>query len=84
MQYKNNKQIKKDIRRAHEQLGALVLILGTLAGTVALSTEARRVVTGLAVRPAFAVVEHTSRENETARHPVSLASALRSPHISGY
>ena len=85
MQYKNNKnQTKKAIRHAHERLGAAVLILGTLAGTVAISTEARRVVTGLAVHPAFAIVEHSSKENETARHPVSLASALRSPHISGY
>ena len=85
MQHKNNKnQIKKDVRRAHERVGAAVLILGILAGTVAISSEARRLVSGLAIRPAYAVVEHTSRENETARHPVSLASALRTPHISGY
>ena len=85
MQNKNNKnQTKKDIRRAHERIGAMVLVLGTLAGTVAISTEARRLVSGLAIRPAYAIVEHSSKENETARHPVSLASALRSPHISGF
>ena len=85
MQNKNNKnQTKKDIRRAHERIGAMVLVLGTLAGTVAISSEARRMVTGLAFRPAYAIIEHSSKENETSRHPVSLDSALRAPHISGF
>jgi hypothetical protein len=76
-------QLQKDIRRMHERLGATVLILGTLAGTVAISQEARRLLSELAMRPAFAVIEHSGKENETARHPVRLDSVLRATPISG-
>lgn len=68
----------------HERLGAMVLIAGTLVGIIAVSTEARRLLSELAMRPAFAIIEHTGQENETARHPVKLDDALRAPHISGY
>lgn len=77
-------QIKKDVRRMHERVGATVLILGTLMGTVAISSEARRLLGELAMRPAFAIIEHSGQENETARHPVKLDDALRAPHVSGY
>lgn len=77
-------QIKKDVRKMHERLGAMVLIAGTLVGIIAVSTEARRLLSELAMRPAFAIIEHTGQENETARHPVKLDDALRAPHISGY
>jgi len=76
-------QVRKQSRRAHERIGALVLIAGTLIGIIAVSTEARRVLSGLALRPAFAVIEHNGKENETARHPVRLDEALRAPTITG-
>lgn len=85
MQNKKTKaQIKKDIRRMHEQVAAITLIVSTLVGIVAISAEARRLVTGLAMHPAFAVVEHNSKECETSRHPVKLDDGLRAPHISGF
>lgn len=68
----------------HERVGATVLILGILMGTVAISSEARRLLGELAMRPAFAIIEHSGQENETARHPVRLDDALRAPHVSGY
>ena len=85
MQNKNNKyQLRIKARRMHERVGAMILIAGTLIGIVAVSTEARRLLSELALRPVFAVIEHSGRENETARHPVKLDDALRAPHISGY
>lgn len=76
-------QLQKDVRRMHERVGAMVLIVGTLVGTIAISHEARRVLSGLALRPAFAVIEHSGKENETARMPVRLDSVLRATPISG-
>ncbi|MDB5170103.1 MAG: hypothetical protein JWN82_499 [Candidatus Saccharibacteria bacterium] len=85
MQNKKTKnQLRKNIRRMHERVGAVILIAGTLIGIVAVSTEARRLLSDLALRPAFAVIEHTGKESETARHPVRLDDALRAPHISGF
>ena len=80
---KIQKELQKQSRRAHERIGALVLIAGTLIGMIAVSTEARRVLSGLAIHPAFAVIEHNGKENETARHPVRLDDALRAPTITG-
>lgn len=75
--------VKKQTRRLHERIGALVLIFGVLASAAAMSDDARRVLSGLAMRPAFAVLEHAGKENETARHPVRLDSVLRAPSVSG-
>jgi hypothetical protein len=77
-------QIKKDVRRMHERIGAMVIIVGTLVGMVAISTEARRLLSELAMRPVFAIIEHSGKESETARHPVKLDDALRAPHVSGF
>lgn len=74
-------QLQKDTRRMHERVGAMVLIVGTLAGTITISHDARRALSGLALRPVFAVIEHAG--NETARHPVRLDSVLRATPISG-
>jgi hypothetical protein len=84
MQNKNKAQIKKEVRRMHERVGAIILIMGTLVGIVAISTEARRLLSELALRPAFAVIEHSGKESETARHAVRLDEALRAPHVSGF
>ena len=80
-----NKKIQKQsqVRRAHERIGAAVLIAGTLISIIAISHEARRALSQLALRPVFAVIEHNGKENETARHPVRLDDALRAPTISG-
>lgn len=67
----------------HERVGAMVLIAATLIGMIAISHEARRVLGGLALRPAFAIIEHSGKENETARMPVRLDSVLRAPSIGG-
>lgn len=83
MQTKNKKQLQKDLRRAHERIGATVLILGTLAGTIAVSHEARRLLSELALRPAFAIIENSGKESETARNSVRLDSVLRATPISG-
>lgn len=80
---KTKKQIQKELRRKHEQLGAAVLILGTLAGTVAISQEARRLMSEVAIRPALAVIEHSGRASETAPHSNRFGSVLRSVPISG-
>ena len=80
---KTKKQLQKDIRRMHERVGAVVLILGTLVSTIAISTEARRLLSELALRPAFAIIEHSGKESETARHAVRLDSVLRATPISG-
>lgn len=76
-------QLRKNTRHAHERIGAFVLIAGTLAGIVTISSDARRVLSGLALRPAFAVIEHSGKENETARHDVRLDSVLRATPSSG-
>lgn len=85
MQNKKTKaQVKKEVRRLHERVGAVILIIGTLVGIVAISTEARRLLSELALRPAFAVIEHSGKESETARHAVRLDEGLRAPHVSGF
>jgi len=76
-------QIRKDIRRMHERVGATVLMLGMVVSLVAISQEARRLLSQLAMRPAFAVIEHSGKESETARHPVRLDSVLRATPHSG-
>lgn len=77
-------QIKKETTRMHERIGAIILIIGTLVGVIAISAEARRLLTHLALRPAFAIIEHSGKESETARHSVRLDEALRAPHVSGF
>ena len=67
----------------HERVGALIIVGGTLISVGAISAEARRLMSEFAIRPAYAVIEHNGKENETARHPVDLGSALRAPTISG-
>lgn len=85
MQNKKTKnQLRKNVRRMHERVGAVILIAGILVSIVSVSTEARRLLSALALRPVFAVIEHSGRENEAARYPVKLDDALRAPHISGY
>ena len=77
-------KIKKQIRRAHERAAALIVAVGILLGVVAVSHEARRLITQLAMRPVFAVVEHSSKESETAHRPVRLENVLpTSPLASG-
>lgn len=81
MQNKTKKQIKHELRRKHEQIGAMVLVVGMVTGMVAISTDARRMLKELAVRPAFAVIEHSGRQSETAHTSVRLDSVLRAtPH----
>lgn len=84
MQNKKNKaQLQKEIRRMHEHVALGVLAVSTSLGVFALSTEARQVMTGLAVRPAYAVVKHSMDQCETARHLVELDNQMRAPHMSG-
>lgn len=84
MQNKKTKdQIKKDLRRMHEQIGALVIVGGMLAGTIAISHEARRAFSGLVMHPAFAIVEHSVKEPEVAHRHMHIERAARSPMISG-
>jgi hypothetical protein len=84
MQNKNKQnQIQKDVRQMHERLGALVLIVGTLLGLIGVSDEARRVLSGLALRPAAAIIEHSERGSETAREDVRLDTVLRATFVSG-
>lgn len=84
MQNKNNKnQSKTTIRHMHERIGAAALILGTVIGTAGVSHDARKVLSQLAMRPAYAVVEHSGKENETARMPVRLDSVLRGQTVGG-
>ncbi len=67
----------------HERVGAALLILATLVSVITISEEARRVLSGLAMRPAIAVIEHNGKENETARMPVRLDNVLRAQTIGG-
>lgn len=84
MQNKKTKdQIKKDLRHLHERIGAIVIVGGMLAGTVAVSHEARRAFSGLVMHPAFAVVEHSVKEPEVAHRHMHIERAMRSPMISG-
>lgn len=84
MQNKNKQnQFKKNVRRMHERLGAVVLIVGTLLGVIAISGEARRVVSGLAIRPVVAIIEHSGRGSETAREDARLDTVLRATFVSG-
>jgi hypothetical protein len=84
MQYKKSqKELKKQIRHMHERMAAMVVLVATAAGVYTVSHEARRVISGLALHPTFAVVEHSSKQTEPARHPVRLDEVLRNPAISG-
>lgn len=83
MKNKNITQIKKELRRHHERAALVIVALSTVLGTAAISTDARRVLSGLAMRPAYAVVKHLSKECETARHPVHLGAGYRTPLIGG-
>lgn len=67
----------------HERVGALVLLIGTLVGTAAISHEARRTLSQLAMRPAFAVIEHSTKESETTHMPVRFDQVLRAQAVSG-
>ena len=85
MQHKNKQklELKKQIRHAHERMAAAMIAGAMVVGVVAVSSEARRLMTELAVRPTFAVVEHSIRETETGHRSMRLDSALRAPNISG-
>ena len=77
-------KIKKQIRQAHERMAAMVIAVGIVIGVVAVSHEARRLLTQLAIRPVFAVVEHSTKESETAHRHVRLDHVMpHSPMLSG-
>lgn len=84
MQHKKTKeQIKKDIRHMHERVGAIVIVGSMLAGTIAVSHEARRTLSGFVMHPAFAVVEHSVKEPEVSHRHMRLDGAFRTPLVSG-
>lgn len=71
--------------RMHERAGALAVAVVTVTGgLMALSSEdTRRAMSGFAIQPAYAVVEHSIRESETAHRHVRIDSVDRSMAISG-
>lgn len=80
---KSQNQSQIHTRRLHERVGAVVLIVGTLAGTMVFSHEARRVLSNLAMRPAIAIIEHSGKESETAREDINVQNVFRATAISG-
>lgn len=84
MQNKNNKnQLQKELRQMHERIGALVIVGSLVAGSIAVSQEARRTLGGLVMHPAFAVVEHSTKDPEVAHRHMRVESDGRAALVSG-
>lgn len=83
MQNKNNKQLQKKIRRAHERVAAGVIALGLGLGSVAISGEIRHSIKDLASHPVMAVIEHSIKESEVAHRAMRLDSTMPLDPISG-
>ena len=83
MQNKNNKQLRKKIRHAHERVAAGVFAVGLMAGSIAISGEIRSSIKHYAAHPILAVVEHSIKESEVAHRAMRLDSVMPMDPIGG-
>lgn len=84
MQHKNHKKpLKHKLRRAHERAAAIFVSIGILVGCIAISQEARRLLTDLAKYQAFSLIQHSSEERETPHRLIRFDDGQRTPYMSG-